>query len=59
MTASAAFQHLVPAEHAWKLFGKDYPAKDFGVDQTTLKKLGCEALTISDIVRLFTDHGLG
>lgn len=57
MTASAAFQHLVPAEHAWKLFGKDYPAKDFDVDQTTLKKLGCEALTISDIVRLFTDHG--
>lgn len=57
MTASAAFQRLVPAEQAWKLYGKDYPAKDFDVDQATLKKLGCEALAFSDIVRLFTDHG--
>ncbi|MBS0344382.1 MAG: hypothetical protein JSS56_28090, partial [Proteobacteria bacterium] len=57
MTASAAFQQLVPAEQAWKLYGKDYPATDFEVDQATLKTLGCEALTFSDIVQLFTDHG--
>jgi hypothetical protein len=57
MTASMAFQRLVPAEQAWALYGKDYPAKDLEADQETLKKLGCVPLNFADIVKLFTEHG--
>jgi hypothetical protein len=57
MTASEAYQRLVPAQAAWTLYGKDYPAKDLQVDNTTLKKLGCEPLYFSDVVRIFTEHG--
>lgn len=57
VTASSAFQRLVPAQAAWELFGKDYPANDLDVDAETLKKLGCTPLMISDVVRLFGEHG--
>lgn len=57
MTASAQFQRLVPAEQAWELFGKDYPARDLDVEPDTLKELGCAPLYFADIVSLFTRHG--
>lgn len=57
MTAPVQFQRLVPAEQAWELFGKDYPAHDLDVDPDTLKELGCAPLYFADIVSLFTKHG--
>lgn len=33
MTAPAAFQRLVPADQAWKIFGKDYPAPTWRSNQ--------------------------
>lgn len=57
MTASVQFQRSVPAEQAWELFGKDYPARDFDVEPDTLKELGCAPLNFTDIVSLFTRHG--
>lgn len=57
MTASDVFQRLVPPQAAWALYGKDYPAKDLEVDETTLKKLGCKPLYFTDVVGLFTEHG--
>lgn len=57
ITASETFRRLVPAEAAWTLFGKDYPAADLDVDGPTLKKLGCKSLLLTDIVRLFGDQG--
>ncbi|MES2784724.1 MAG: DUF3883 domain-containing protein [Pseudomonadota bacterium] len=57
MTAPAAFQRLVPAQAAWTLFGKDYPATDLDYEDSTLKKLGCKQLLVADVVRLFTEHG--
>jgi hypothetical protein len=56
MTAPVAFQRLVPADQAWRMFAKDYPARDLDVEQGVLKKLGCLPLYIADIVKLFTDH---
>lgn len=57
MTASEAFQRLVPPQAAWALYGKDYPAEDLEIDETTLKTLGCKPMYFSDIVGLFTEHG--
>lgn len=57
LIAPAAFQRLVPADDAWALFGKDYPASDLDVETFTLKNLGCAVLLFSDVVTLFTDHG--
>ena len=57
VTAPPTFQRLVPAQAAWELFGKDYPANDLDVDADTLKKLGCAPLLISHVVRLFGEHG--
>lgn len=57
LTASEDFQRLVPAQAAWVLFGKDYPANDLDIDAATLKKLGCKPLLFTDIVHLFAEQG--
>ncbi|CAG9234826.1 DUF3883 domain-containing protein [Burkholderia vietnamiensis] len=50
------FAELVSAKEALALFGKDYPAASLTVDNETLGRLGCKALTYDDLVNIFKNH---